>query len=149
MSAARHLTIVVDRQAEAMLVDRLLEVSRGLAPRFFVSEGEMGLATLGRNVLLHEGGPVLVVMNAKTSDRELAAEQREFMASALRYIANDDAFEALAFIPQIDIMLFETPAVVEKLLAGRESSDLLLALGLHDPSSTLKHLLGHSDLTEY
>jgi hypothetical protein len=139
---------VVEHYAEAVLMACLLDATRGIAPRFFVSEEQTGLATLARNILVHEGGPVLVVMNSQTSDEKEAAEKKGFVDAAIRYVANDDAFGVVAFTPSIEIIAFEKPSVLMRYVGGTGAAESLLALGALDPSGTLHRVQGGSEAVE-
>lgn len=148
MSADCELIVVVEHHAEAVVVACLLDATRGLVPRFFVSEERTGLATLARNILVHEGGPVLVVMNSQTTNADAAAEKKGFVSAAVNYVANEDAFGVVAFTPSIEIIVFEEPSVLMKHLDGTDAPESLLALGALDPSGTLHRMLGETDAVE-
>lgn len=148
MSADPELIVVVEHRAEAVLVACLLDATRGIAPRFFVSEERTGLATLARNILVHEGGPVLVVINSQTTDEKAAAEKKGFVDAAIRYVANEDAFGVVAFTPSIEIIAFEKPSVLMRYVDDTGAAEPLLALGALDPSGTLHRALGGSEAAE-
>lgn len=135
------LSVVINGRAEAVLLDRLLDVTRSLEARFFAADGNTALVTMARNILVHEGGPVLVVHDAATADPGQAAEKVALSSFAISSVAGEDTFAVFAFVPQVEAMLFDAPAVLQRNLPEFDASGLSLKVGLLSPRPTLDALL--------
>ena len=135
------LSIVVNGRPEAVLLDRLLDVTRSLEARFYAAEGNTALVTMARNILVHEGGPVLVVHDAATLDARQAAEKVALSSFAISSVAAAETFAVFAFVPQVEVMLFEAPSMLQRNLPEFDASGLSLKVGLLSPRPTLEGVL--------
>src|SRR5262249_49546326 len=102
--------------------------------QFFASQGRASLATLGRNVLVHEGGPVLLVMDSDTLDPRLTAELESMNKVAMSSVRTSGAqlpvpaassrqFKVFTFVPEIEAVFFEAPEVLGRLVGKTVSKD--------------------------
>ena len=71
MTLQSSLYIVVEEPADAHIIRGILGKELAGKLRFFAASGRLSLATVGRNILVHEGGPVLLVMDADTRNQQL------------------------------------------------------------------------------
>ncbi len=140
MSTMDDLTVVVEGRTDALLLVRVLSRALGIKPGFFAAAGGLSLSTLARNILVHEGGQVLVVMDSDTVDALAAAEARALTRATMRPFAADAQFDVFAFIPQIEVAFFEVPCVLRRHLAG-EIDDSDLEVGMVDSARRLDALL--------
>ncbi len=69
MTTQPTLTLVVEGPSDAEFVRAVLGKELTKQTRFFIGRGKMSLASLGRNILVDQGGPVLVVMDADTTNQ--------------------------------------------------------------------------------
>ena len=81
--------------------------------RFYVGEGRASLLSVARNLLVHEGGPVLVIMDADTTYPKSAEQTRSMALATLRTVGGSQRFEVFAYIPEHEIVFFEAPAVLK------------------------------------
>ena len=79
-----NLTIVVEGRLDAILLRRLFSKYEAIPLRFYAAQGRESLATLGRNILVHEVRPVLIVMDADTLDLRRAVEHCRMVEVLLR-----------------------------------------------------------------
>ena len=133
------LTIVVEGQSDVDLIRTILGKELSSQVRFFAGQGKMSLASLGRNILVHEGGPILVVKDADTTNQQLIDEQRGFTRLALSRVATPGDFDVFLFVPTIEIVYFEAPAALRHLL-GRDIPPETLREGAVLPKATLAAL---------
>ncbi|HEX2079904.1 MAG TPA: hypothetical protein VHG08_19460 [Longimicrobium sp.] len=96
--------------------------------------------TLARNLLVHEGGPVLVVIDGDTIEPDKVVEERELTRATLRVLADDSQFEVFVFAPQLDVAFYEAPSILLRHL-GWEGRGAELELGLVDSARRLRMLL--------
>jgi hypothetical protein len=135
------LQVVVEGKTDALILRAILrkEVTERL--RFFAGQGQLSLATLGRNLLVHEGGPVLIVMNSDTLNQQLADELQSMTRLAVSGVAQGGSCQVLTFVPTIEVISFEAPQALARLL-GKAVSAEKVKEGLLVPKETLMELLG-------
>lgn len=160
MTIRASLSLVVGGLDDANLIRAI--VGKDIAPRlrFFAAQGRASLVTIGRNVLIHEGGPVLLVMDSDTRNRHLVEEMRSMAGLAMSgataggfgggfsgvgsgTLASPPLFEVYVFVPDIDVMFFESPDVLRRLL-GTVVTEERLREGMLTPKETLSLLLRES-----
>jgi hypothetical protein len=153
MTMERTLKIIVEGATDAQIIRGILGESLSKHVRIFAGQGRSSLATVGRNVLLHEGGPVLLVMDAETLDPQLTEELQSMTKVAMRGAFTSGAqvpvptasgppqFRVFTFVPEIEAVFFEAPQVLERTL-GKMPSPEKLKDGSLIPKKTLNELLG-------
>lgn len=148
-----RLNIVVEGAADARIVAALLGKDLASQTRFYAAQGKASLATLARNISFHEGGPVLVVMDADTTNRRLIEEQQAMLRVAVGSVTAgamnggtfrngwlERQFKVFAFIPEIEVLFFEAPQVLERWLNQRIPEELMEE-ALLVPKATLDRLV--------
>jgi hypothetical protein len=135
------LKIVVEGPTDAALLRGILGKRLATRPLFYSAERKISLASIGRNLLVHEGGPVLIVMDADTTNSQQAEEQRALVRLALERVAPGGEFDVFAFAPTLEIVFFEAPDALRYLL-GRDIPSETLREGKLIPKPTLAALLG-------
>jgi hypothetical protein len=136
-------TVVAEELLDAVLLNRVIQRALSIDARFFTGDGQIALTSLARNILVHDGGPVLVVMDAETTNGDMAAEACAMTRMALGHVSPDDAFDVCALVPQLEVVFFEAPGVLRRHL-GAHVHDLELELGRFSPAQTLNTLLARS-----
>jgi hypothetical protein len=143
-----ELNIVVEGQSDARLLRKYLPNIEGLTPRYFSGDGVVSLATLARNLLVHEEGMVLVVMDSDSLSAENAAQRRTMVMATLRQIAPDERFNVFVFRPEHEIIFFEAPEVLERYWPGEDRlSVTALERGLYAPKEELAKLVAAAQQT--
>src|SRR4051794_13028787 len=127
MTANRDVKIIVEGVTDAQIIRAILGEALSKKVRIFAGQGRASLATVGRNVLFHEGGPVLLVMDSDTLDPQLTAELQSMTGVAMSGAitsgvrppvppsADPPPFRVFTFVPEIEVVLFEAPEVLERL----------------------------------
>src|SRR5260370_37428155 len=122
------LRIIAESPSDIHFIRKLLYQEPVFEMKFYASQGKVSAVTVGRNILVHEGGPVLLAIDSDTLDIE---RQREYEATALaaveasyarEYITMQPFFKVFTFRPCIEIVFFEAPKSLE-LLLGREDDE--------------------------
>ena len=107
----------------------------------------MSAVTVGRNILVHEGGPVLLAIDSDTLDIE---RQREDEATALAaievayatdFITMQPLFKVFTFRPCIEVVFFEAPKALERLLE-KQVDERTIEEGRARPKQLLQELYG-------
>jgi hypothetical protein len=141
MSKEAALNIVVDGPTDAAILRALLSKAQKESMRFYSAGGRVSRASLARNLLVHEGSPVLVVMDADTHNPSHAEELQDMTKVAMRTIAPSVPCDTFAFIPTIEAIFFEAPKALQRLL-GKKIPEEKLEQGAIAPKQTLAKLLG-------
>lgn len=140
------LSVVVEGRRDADLLRSLLSKEDLDGVRFFAAQGRISLSSVARNILVHEGCPVMVVMDADTLNRETAEENRRMVRAMIRHISAEVPIDVFSFVPEIDVVFFEAPAFLARKL-GRELEPEERLQGLAAPKTTLSALLDQAGLS--
>lgn len=151
MTTEPSLYVAVEGPTDAALIRAIVGKDISARMQVFVGRGRVSLATLGRNLLVHEGGPVLLVMDSDTRNRHKVEEMRSMARLALSGVvsgrfpssASSPLYDVFAFVPEIAVVFFEAPDVLRRLLGDVVTEDRLRE-GLLSPKETLSQLLRES-----
>ena len=135
--------VVAEELLDVVLLNRVIQRALSIKARFFTGDGQIALVSLARNILVHDGGPVFVVLDAETTNGDMAAEACALTRMALGYVSLEDAFDVCAFLPQLEVVFFDAPGVLRRHL-GAQVHELELELGRFSPAQTLNGLLARS-----
>jgi hypothetical protein len=151
MTRRASLSIVVEDATDAHLIRALVGTDLARNLRFFATAGSVSLATVGRNILVHEGGPVLLVMDANTRNQQLVDELQSLAYIATSGVAPPnldrlgDWVKVFAFVPEIEVVFFEQPGALGAIL-GTNVPEEKVQEGLLAPKATLLRLLEQSKI---
>jgi hypothetical protein len=140
LNVAQQVLFVVEGETDAAVLRKLLPKSFTNV-RFFAAGGRMSLASLARNLLIHEGAPVMVVADGGTLDADRLQEDRANLQLALRNVAPGGRFGVFLFVPEIEVLFFESEQVVEAISAGTSVSLVAAEYGKALPRRTLAEIL--------
>lgn len=139
------LRIITESPSDTHFIRKLLYQEPISEMKFYASQGKVSAITVGRNILVHEGGPVLLAIDSDTLEIE---RQREDEATALAaievayardYISMQPAFKVFTFRPCIEVVFFEAPKALE-LLLERPVDERTIDEGKARPKQLLKKL---------
>ena len=139
--------IAVEGTSDVILLRRLLTCPNGGRFRFFAGQGQMSLASLGRNILFDIGGPLLVVENADTLNASKADEMRGLTRAAIRLVTSDDPFTVFAFLPELEVILFESPDVLLQRFGAETVNPIVIERGHYKPKAALEDVLKTSGVS--
>jgi len=154
MTTQPSLKIVVEGVTDAQIVRAILGDAVAKKARLFAAKGLAALETIGRNILFHEGGPVLLVMNSETLNPQLTAELESLSLAAMSgpvtsgiqspvmMESGTPQFKVFAFVPEIEAVFFESPEVLDRLL-GKKPSQEKIKEGHFVPKHVLTELLAN------
>jgi hypothetical protein len=143
--SAERLIIVAERKTDVIILRTLLSAELTTAMRFFAAQGRESLVTIGRNLLVHEGGPVLLVMDVATVELQFHDEMLAQAMRALSAVGAPGTFEVFAFTPEIEIVFFEAPDALQRAL-GTKPPINVLEEGRAAPKRTLKRLMAEANV---
>ena len=131
--------VVTEGKTDALIIRTLLNKDLKTGMRFFAAQGRESLVTLGRNLLVHEGDPVLLVMDVATAELPYRDEMVAETMRALSTFGAPGTFQVFVFTPEIEIVFFEAPEVLEKMF-GTPITRCTLEEGRVKPKSVLNRL---------
>jgi hypothetical protein len=137
---AERLIIVVEGKSDVLIIRALLSAELRSWMRFFAGQGRESLITLARNLLVHEGGPVLLVMDVATAE---LPSRDEMVAEAMRALSTVGApgmFQVFTFVPEIESVFFEAPDALQRALGTSLPADVLEECRVK-PKAVLQRLL--------
>ncbi|MBI2301936.1 MAG: hypothetical protein HYU66_23790 [Armatimonadetes bacterium] len=123
-------TVVVEGITDRLLLERLLEeeLASGLIRRIVEAGGRSAAESLGRTVLAVRRQPVVVVMDADSTDQEAIAARRSYLESALAMVGPPPLWRVVLAVPVLEACLLDHPDVAADLLGHALSpSELELA----------------------
>jgi hypothetical protein len=145
--ADSKLLIVVEGKTDAMAIRAILGADLARRARVFAAQGRTSLVTVARNLFFHEGGPVLIVMDTDTTTGHMVEEQKSLTRAAVESLipgirdGRDRGVEVFAFVPEIEVIFFEAPRALKRLL-GKPVPPAAVKEGLLIPYKTLAALFG-------
>jgi hypothetical protein len=151
MSTQASLSVVVEGPADARIIRAVLGKELSAALRFFATGGRASLATIGRNILVHEGDPVLLVMNSYTRNQHLVEELQSMAFVATSGMAPSGParsggwVKVFSFVPEIEVLFFEAPQSLE-LILGKKVPEEKIEEGLLAPEAVLLKVFGNGQI---
>ena len=137
---AEKLIIVTEGKTDVLIIRALLNKELTAGMRFFAGQGRESLVTLGRNLLVHEGGPVLLVMDFSTAELQFKDEMLAKTLRALSAVGVPGTFEVFTFTPEIEIVFFEAPDALQRAI-GTVLTAQTLEEGRRSPKTKLDGML--------
>jgi hypothetical protein len=135
------LTVVVEGNADAVILKHLL-AAEDMHLRFFAANGRLSLASVARNILIHDAGNVMVVGDADTHDDDRVREDRATIRLALRHVAPEQNFDVFLFLPELEAIFFEVPSVLR-------ASGVAQATPQREPKRALQALIGGREIRQW
>ncbi|TAN51674.1 MAG: hypothetical protein EPN21_06025 [Methylococcaceae bacterium] len=141
--------IVAEGKLDIILLKKYLPQLEDASLRWFAAQGKMSLTTLARNILVHEGGPVLIVADADTLKRQRMEEDRSMMLAVLGNVAGSEAFDVFCYMPEHEVIFFEAPGVLQRYFPETYGENV--EIGKLDAKNTLESLLKgrHESLVDW
>jgi hypothetical protein len=114
MMPAEKMIVVTEGITDVLIMRALLNKQLTMGMRFFAAQGRESLVTLARNLLVHEGDPVFMVMDVATAELPNRDEMVAEAMRALSAIAAPGTFQVFVFTPEIEIVFFEAPDALQR-----------------------------------
>jgi hypothetical protein len=142
------ITLVVEGRSDVILLRGLLGDLTNCSFRYYAGEGKVSLASLARNILVHEGGPLLIVMDADTLSPSKAEEESAMVRILLRRFSAASDSDVVAFLPTLEVIFFEAPGVLARRFGSDQIKEPVIERGLYRPNDTLGELLSLAGLSK-
>lgn len=99
-----------------------------------------GARPLARQLMILQRHAVVYAIDADTVDRDRASEQQRTLEWYFGLPANEQLARVVQFIPSVEVILFERPRVLERLL-GRKPEPAVMVAGEIAPRAVLDRML--------
>jgi hypothetical protein len=145
------LSIIVESSFHQQLLGRLLaDLPQADSFRIGAGDGRDGARPVARKRILVDGEIIVFVMDAATSDEHRVLEQQNDYEYYFSWGGRGLPFKVVQFVPEIEVVFFEAPGPLERMLGGSLASEIKIA-GRFAPRELLKTMfpkLGVKDRME-
>jgi hypothetical protein len=135
-----QLYLVTEGKFEAKLLERLLPDDLLMGTKFVVGSGSYSALSLARSILAVKRRPVVLVLNADTTNESAVRERIELVHSLLHEAAVDVRFEVFIAVLSIEIVLFQDGTLLEQ-ITHQEISEIEWNIARFQPKKVLTDLL--------
>lgn len=147
----RRAYVVTEGQTDADVLRRVLRDELVREVEFVAGGGRSAAESLARSLLASKQLPVVLVVDADTTDEQKVDEQLDFLRYYLDQGSGCAPFEVLAAVPEIETVLFEDQSLVERVtnhkfserewkIAKRQPKESLTT-ALTDRPNLVEHIL--------
>jgi hypothetical protein len=140
-----RINVVVKARSFPSLLRELFQVAN-CSFQFFAAESRTSPSALGQSILVHEGGPLLVVKDGETLNPSKAEEERGMARFLLERFSMPDDCDAFVFVPALEVVFFEAPGVLIGRFGAEIVTDPVIERGHYLPGDTLAKVLAPSGL---
>jgi len=135
--------IVTEGQNDQLILKTLLPSELIQEVEFINGGGKYGAQSMVGTLLATRQKPVILVVDADSTNPLRIQEQREFVADLYRSVAAGIPFETFPVAPQIEVVLFESKHLLERL--GIPASEW--ATGKYHPKEIIQQALDQQGLS--
>lgn len=105
--------------------------------RFFVSHDVWDTIPLASSLPTRHPEPIFIIRNAYTVDAAWVDDQLGSAESMMSLVAASRRYEVRMAAPTLEIMLFESPAIIDAVF-GERATDVLRVMGEYDPERAIR-----------
>lgn len=136
--------LITEGQFDQELLRKLLPEEAIQNTEFIVGNGRYSAQSLARSILAAARMPVALVLDADTIESSAVQEQRDFLEEALGQASAGIPFEIFLAVPELEVLLVESPDFLRNLSSRDYSSDEL-ELARLSPKRFLRQIIGGRD----
>lgn len=138
------LSIVVEGARDEELIGIVMAaVATPDSYQLVLARGKSHAVSVAGTMLTLGDGPVVLAIDADTTNDGLLAEQRSDLRALLNRAANPELWRVVFFVPEIEVVLVHDDVVVQRLF-GRRLDEVEQALREVAPKKALERLLSSS-----
>ena len=138
------LTIVVEGRRDQELIGAVMDAVLTGGARVVLAGGRSHAVSMAGTMLTLREEPVVLAIDADTSEERLIGEQRSNLHALLNRAASPSRWCLALFVPEIESVLVHDDAVVQRLF-GRPLDEVEQALRDVAPKKSLERLLRTSE----
>lgn len=132
-----NIVVVVEGQFDQMFIEALAaDLLKSRSVSWIVANGKNAARPLARRYILSNAAPVLLVLDADTTDEEAVAAQQSDLDAYLRWSGGEYRSAAILFKPEIEEVFFSSPSFVKRVFADY-SGGLLGRIAILSPKEAL------------
>jgi hypothetical protein len=143
------ITVFAEGHSDEVVLSRLVS---DLVPaeeiRLVASGGRDAARPLARKQLLLTREPVALVIDSDTTDSMRVAQQQRDLEDYLRWGAQGAGFAVIQFVPEIEVIFFQQPAVLRRAL-GQDIDASAVIAGKFAPAAMLKQLMAQAGIDSF
>lgn len=131
--------VVCEGLADQLLLEGILKdefLTDGTEVVVVRGGGWSGAESMARSILAVRQAPVALVVDADSSDPQLTREREAFLNASLGEFRS--RFQVFVVVPEIEVLLFKSPELLER--AGLELSERDLLRAQYEPKRVLNEL---------
>jgi hypothetical protein len=135
--------IIVEGPTDIQVLTRILPKAVLDNVRLVDGKGKYGAESLARSVAATRDVPVVLLIDADTTDETLITQKRQDVRFMVRQTSTGAPFHLLLAIPTIETVFFTDRVLLEQLI-DRHLTDLEWQLGQRQPKDLLESVTGDS-----
>lgn len=139
--------VVTEGKIDIAILKAILKPDEDDNVEFFPAGGWSSADSYSRSVLVNGNRNVALVVDADTTDANLAEERRSFLHRSMGAIASSSKWIVIVIEPEIEMLLFKDRKVIEA-LAGRSLSETDCVRASFTPKAVLKELFAGKNLVD-
>lgn len=132
--------IVIEKPTDADILKKLLPSTLPVV-QFVNGEGKYGAESMARKLLVSKRLPVVLVIDADTSDNSAIREKIQNLNFLLHQSAARTPYKILVAVPSTDVLFFQERQILERII-DRQLTDLEWRLAQNQPTELLDTLPG-------
>ncbi len=141
-------TVFAEGPSDRRLLERLLaDLQPRCGFRVVAANGRDAARPRARTHLVVARQPVALVMDAETTDAGRIMQQQRDLEDYFLWVSQGVPFRVVQFVPEVEVVFFQHPEVLRRVLGGRLDRNALVA-GRFAPRAVLEELLRGGSLTE-
>lgn len=138
-------SIVVEGPVDHALLDRLLDDLREEHPFHIIeARGRNAARPVARRELVTKQAPVVLVLDSDTTNEDEASRQLRELHDYLSWNTWGNSFKIVQFVPEIEVLFFELPKVLESII-GKKVDEVAAGAGKAAPRRVLSLLVPSLD----
>jgi hypothetical protein len=136
--------VVTECAKDAAILQGILPLALLSGVEFIDGEGSYGAESIARSLLLSEQLPLVLVLDARTTDESLIEDQMSDLGFLMKQSAGRTPFKMAIAVPEIEAVFFQERQWVEELTQTR-LTDLEWQFAQRHPKEFLETLPGGSN----
>ncbi len=129
--------VVTEGKSDVELLKKVLPKSIVKDVEFIAGSGRYSAQSLTRSILAVKQLPTAIVADSDTEDESTIQEQKDFLRESLHQASAGIQFEIFLAVPEIEIVFFQEPTLLEK-LAHQNFSNIEWEMAKSHPKEFLK-----------
>lgn len=132
--------VIVEGVFDKFLLERILPEEILAHNKIIVGNGDNLALSKARSLLIAADLPVVLIVDADSTEPATIEEKRDFMVQSLRQFSESDHFKVVLAVPELEIIFFSSRAMIEEVIQG-QITDQQWESAQYRPKKTLRDIL--------